>query len=728
MRSEKTAETHKTHRCSMLRAIIVALIVLIIMFSSVSFFRSYNQLDAELEQERMVYVREISNQISTVVYNRRDRLLSQIADSANMLDYVKAESFDDIERLFGDKEKRNCTVVLCDDNGNCYDIYGKQFPMRNNQIFSQILEESTSQYFFEKSTSGQDYWIFTNKIDPKTIDGHRFVAVFELYDIAQFQSLLSLELFNEKGFALIINQDGTVNLRPDHNRVSIGYNAISTFEAWGMPSDVADSIKSDLTSLKSNRLYVNLAGAKWLIDYKSIEDSSEFVLVVTPIAVTSAGVTSSLQLSLLSVGGVIGGIALLLFVFVLYNTQLAKKRNMELYELKLQAKMVESKNDFLAKMSHDIRTPLNAIIGMNFLATTQVEENAPVMENLKNVDTSAKYLIGILNDILDMSKIESGKMEIHNDKFQLCELLNDIEMVVKTQAQEKEIAFVQKTEPNTQGCYIGDKLRIQQILMNLISNALKFTPEGGRITVETALAEKKDDIATIRFSVSDTGIGMTDEFLKNIFTPFTQDGSDIAHKYGGSGLGLSITKSFVDMMEGSISVESHKNEGSTFMMLLPLKISKQTAPKAEEAVTAIDEGRLEGKRVLLVEDNNINMVIAKKLLLMFRMQVEEAVNGKAALELFLSNPVGYYSVIVSDIRMPEMDGYELAEQIRSSSHPDAAVVPILAMSANAFDDDVAASLSHGMNAHLKKPVDVTELKKTLCIHVREEDASLESKT
>lgn len=720
MSSKNTAAPSKKQGRAIWRPIGAFLILLFIGLSCVSFFRNYSRLNTELEQERMIYVREISNQISTVVFNRRERLLSQIADSASMLGCIEADSFEDVQNLYGDKQKQDYVIVLCDENGKYYGIDGKQFPLQNNQMFSQMQEQDTSQYFFEKSTSGQDYWIFTHKIESQTIDGHTFVAVFELYNVAQFQSLLSLELFDEQGFALILNQDGTVNLRPDHNSVNVGFNAINTFMSWGMPSDMSDGMRADLTNLKDNRFYVELSDAKWLIDYKNIKGSSEFVLVVTPIAVTSAGVTSSLQFSLLSIGGIIGGISLLLFAFVLHNTQLAKKRNQELYELKLQAKTVESKNDFLAKMSHDIRTPLNAIIGMNFLATTQVRESDPVMENLKNVDTSAKYLLGILNDILDMSKIESGKMELHADEFLMGELLTGIDVIVNAQASEKEIIYTETLQPNAQGCYIGDRLRIQQILMNLISNALKFTPEGGRITVETALVETKDDIATLRFAVSDTGIGMTDEFMKSIFMPFTQDGSNISHKYGGSGLGLSITKSFVDMMGGHISVTSKKDKGSTFVVLLPLKISSQAAPSIQAETVPLDESLLVGKRVLLVEDNNINMMIAKKVLMMFGMQIDESVNGKLALERFLVSPAGYYSVIVSDIRMPEMDGYELAEQIRSSSHPDAKLIPILAMSANAFDDDVAASLSHGMNAHLKKPMDVGELKKALCMYVRDE--------
>lgn len=700
--------------------LIICIIVLLsgALFSVIYIIRNYQRLDEELKLERTVYINEISSQISTAVYHHRDWLLDQISSSASMLDYAGASSFEDIQQLYKDKLNSDYTLVLCDDKGRCFDVYGNPFPIQNHQRLSKTLSSDTSEYFFEKAANGVDYWVFASPIKPREIENNRFVAILEIYDIEQFQSVLSLELFEDEGIALIISNDGTVNLGPSSANIEMGYNAINTFEELGMPKERADIIKEDLTQCVDNRLYANFLNTSWLIDYNNIQGSDEYVLVLVPIAVTSAGVTQSLRASMLGVGGMITCIATLVLVFVLRSTHLAKIRNKQLYDLQLRTKIVESKNDFLAKMSHDIRTPLNAIIGMNYIAVAQVEKDSPVLDSLNKIDTAAKYLLSILNDILDMSKIESGKMDIHQVEFSMNELLTSIKSIVEIQAREKDILFVLKVHEELSPFYIGDSLRINQILMNLVSNALKFTSEGGRITVNVEKVEKNGEEETIRFMVADNGIGMTETFIQHIFEPFTQDGSEIENQYGGSGLGLAIVKNLVEQMHGQVDVESKKGVGTTFTVLLPLKVAQGMPETNEEVPELLDENCLVGMRILLVEDNELNRIIARKILRMFQMEIDEAADGQAGLNQFMDKPAGYYAAIITDIRMPVMDGYEMSERIRHSKHPDGASIPIFAMSANAFDDDVAAASTHGMDAYLKKPINVDELKATLCRYAK----------
>lgn len=710
------SERSKTIKKRTLPAILIlcsALIILGTGLSAVHILQSYQKLDQELKLERTVYVNEISSQISTSVYHQRDWLLEQVTSSASALDFADVSSFDDLQRLYKDKLTSDSILILCSDQGKCFDVYGKPFPIQNNQRLAKVLKADTAEYFFEKSATGTDYWVFASPIEPRNIDGDRFVAVFEIYNVEQFQSVLSLDLFDDEGIALIINRDGTVNLSPDAGSLELGYNVIHTLQELGMSDGDASTIKTELLQYKDNRLYVNFANNSWLIDYNNIQGTDEFVLVMVPIAVTSAGVIQSLRATMLGVGGTITGIAALVLLFILRSVHLAKKRNKELYNLQLRSKVVESKNDFLAKMSHDIRTPLNAIIGMNYIATTQVEEDSPAKESLSKIDSAAKYLLSILNDILDMSKIECGKMEIHQTVFCMDEMLSSIHSIIDIQASEKGVAFELKADQSIKPYYIGDDLRINQILMNLVSNALKFTSSGGHIGIKIEIAEKDEDKETLRFIVSDDGIGMSEEFLQHIFDPFTQDGSEIGHVYGGSGLGLAIVKNLTEQMDGQIDVSSVKDKGSTFTVVLPLKVSHQAPESMLENAELRDETTLEGMRILLAEDNEMNRIIATEILQMFQVEVEEAVDGKAALENFLDKPSGYYTAIITDIRMPVMDGYEMADQIRHSPHPDGASIPIFAMSANAFDDDVAAAVSHGMNDYLKKPIDVDELKRTL---------------
>lgn len=700
--------------------LIICIIVLLsgVLFSIIFIIQNYQRLNEELKLERTVYVNEISSQISAAVYHHRDWLLEKISSSASMLDYTGASSFEDIQRLYKDKLDSNYTLVLCDDKGRCFDVYGNPFPIQNHQRLSQTLSSDTSEYFFEKAANGIDYWVFSSPILPRQIDDNRFVVVLEVYDVEQFQSVLSLELFEDEGITLIISSDGTVNLSPSNVNIKMGYNAINTFEELGMPKERVDIIKKDLVQGVDNRLYANFLNTSWLIDYNNIKGSDEYVLVLVPIAVTSAGVTQSLQASMIGVGGMITCIATLVLVFVLRSTHLAKIRNKQLYDLQLRTKVVESKNDFLAKMSHDIRTPLNAIIGMNYIAVTQVEKDSPVLDSLNKIDTAAKYLLSILNDILDMSKIESGKMDIRQNEFSMNELFESIRSMVEIQAREKNIFFELKTHEELSPFYIGDSLRINQILMNLVSNALKFTPEGGHITVSVEMVEKSGEEETIRFIVTDDGIGMTETFIQHLFEPFTQDGSEIENQYGGSGLGLAIVKNLVEQMHGQVDVNSKKGVGSTFTILLPLKVARGMLKANDEVLEPLDEDCLAGVRILLVEDNELNRIIARKIMQMFHMEIDEATDGQAGLEQFMDKPAGYYAAIITDIRMPVMDGYEMSERIRHSEHPDRASIPIFAMSANAFDDDVAAASTHGMNAYLKKPIDVAELKVTLCKYAK----------
>lgn len=704
----------KSHTLPMILIICIITLLSGVFLSVIYIIQNYQRLDEELKLERTVYINELSQQISTAVYQRRDRLLDQTSDSASMLDFAGADSYEDIRQLYKNKVDSDYTLILCDDQGKCFDVYGNPFPIQNNRRLSRTLDSGDPEYFFEKAANGIDYWVFACPIEPQQIGNNRFVMILELYNVEQFQSVLSLELFEDEGIALTINSNGTVNLRPANNNLKMGYNAIHTFEELGMPKETADTIKKDMKQRTNNRLYTDFLDTSWLIDYNNIQGSDEYVLVLVPIAVTSAGVTQSLRASMLGVGGLITCIATLVLAFVLYSTHLAKKRNRQLYELQLRARVVESKNDFLAKMSHDIRTPLNAIIGMNYIATTQVEKDSPAMDSLNKIQIAAKYLLSILNDILDMSKIESGKMEIRQVEFSMEELLASIHSIVEIQAKEKGVSFVLKAHPGLSTFYIGDGLRINQILMNLVSNALKFTSSGGHITVKVSLLERREDVESIRFVVSDDGIGMTEAFMQRIFEPFTQDGSDIGNQYGGSGLGLAIVKNLVEQMQGQIDVTSKKNEGSTFTVVLPLKSVQSAQDVQSQQPEHLDEGCLAGMRILLVEDNELNRMIAREILQMFQIEVEEAVDGKAGLERFMDQREGYYTAIITDIRMPVMDGYEMSDGIRRSGHPEASSIPIFAMSANAFDDDVAAASSHGMNAYLKKPIDVEQLKATLC--------------
>lgn len=373
----------------------------------------------------------------------------------------------------------------------------------------------------------------------------------------------------------------------------------------------------------------------------------------------------------------------------------------------------KAKSEFLSRMSHEIRTPMNAIIGMTNIALGFVEDNQNARDCLEKIDTSTKYLLSLINDILDMSRIESGKMTVSKETFQLEKMVRELEILIRPQTEAKEL-HLEIVKDFKDANLIGDELRLNQVMINLTGNALKFTPKGGTITVKIEQVVQEEDLAAIRFAVKDTGIGISKENLSRIFEAFEQEESTTAHKYGGTGLGLAISSNLVRLMGGSLAVDSIEGEGSEFYFTIQFELSKEKIVESENVQEEKEESYdFTGRRVLLVEDNDLNSEIAETILGMVGCEVEAAKNGQEAVDKFLETPVNYYDVILMDIRMPLMDGFEATKLIRTSKKEDARVVPIIALSANAFDEDTKKSIDAGMNGHLAKPIDMKYLYKVL---------------
>ncbi len=526
-----------------------------------------------------------------------------------------------------------------------------------------------------------------------------------------------------------------------------------------------------------------------------------------------------------------------------HTIQLEKTNNALTIAVAKAEHAMDARTRFFSQMSHEIRTPMNAIVGLTELAQVHVHNPEMVEEYLTKIGASSKVLLSIINDVLDMSSIENNKLKIASTEFDLGQVLDNIESIYLSQCKAKGIEFSMKKNIANQHL-VGDSLRINQILLNLISNAFKFTESGGRIEMVASEISRKGDVVFIRFTVEDTGSGMTKEMLERLFKPFEQESALTARKHGGSGLGMSITKNLVDLMDGSINVESAKDVGTRFTVDIPFKTvgtlqvetevegsqlkallvggdaqqleylqllatqfgvsavaclssedgsnfdvevigkdfsvciidelsvaeatvrliehfrqllgddailvlaSSKNRTELPDIITSgkvdryikkpilqsdisslmesinTDEGKEEatvdfgGKTVLLAEDNEINAEIMIEILDMVNVKADHARNGKEALDMFCASEKGTYVAILMDLQMPEMDGIEAAKAIRASSHPEAATIPIVAQSANAFNEDVAMALSAGMNAHVSKPISTKELYETLekCIN------------
>lgn len=373
-----------------------------------------------------------------------------------------------------------------------------------------------------------------------------------------------------------------------------------------------------------------------------------------------------------------------------------------------------AKTMFLSNMSHDIRTPMNAIIGFTTLALNHISEQAMVKTYLDKIKSSSNHLLSLINDVLDMSRIESGKMKINKTVSTVEKIVGDVDTVMQSQIQMKHLEYSLIKRGNLTRPVMMDGLRLNQILINIVGNAVKYTPDYGKVQfMITEMPSISDNTSSYQFRIKDNGIGMSKKFLEKIFTPFERDENKAIAKIQGTGLGLAITKSLVDIMEGSIFVKSEEGKGSEFLVCFDLENAKEGELSVEEKKENVYESSVidsfKDVRILLVEDNELNREIATELLKSVGFILDEAENGSQAVQMVNDSPAGYYKVILMDVMMPVMNGYESTKKIRSLEDKAKANVPIIAMTANAFEEDKNQAIECGMDKFVSKPFDINDL-------------------
>lgn len=397
------------------------------------------------------------------------------------------------------------------------------------------------------------------------------------------------------------------------------------------------------------------------------------------------------------------------------NSMVSRLRNLLLSEKQLvqeKASLAAAKGDFLAMMSHEIRTPLNVIIGMAQLGMRSNFDDKKKRDTFADINVASTHLLSLLNDILDMSKIDAGKLELSNAPFSIEEDITHLQLLISAKAQEQELELQVETEGIEHIVVNGDKLRLNQVLLNLLSNAMKFTEKNKNVTLSVKVLNKTDENVSIRFMVIDEGIGMSQEKLDKIFNPFEQADTSITRSFGGTGLGLSISKSIVELMGGKINVESKLGQGSRFWF--DVTFNYGVLDKADSSKSSLlEEGSLAQYRALIVDDALLNRKVLCTFLEKTGIKMEEAASGEEAIEKYLHSPVGYYNIIFMDIHMPNMNGYEATEKIRRSDKMDALTVPIIAVTADAFKETEERVLVCGMNGFISKPINFAKLSETV---------------
>ncbi len=371
-----------------------------------------------------------------------------------------------------------------------------------------------------------------------------------------------------------------------------------------------------------------------------------------------------------------------------------------------------AKTAFLSSMSHEIRTPMNAIIGLDNIALHETNIPQHTRDELEKIGSSARHLLALINDILDMSRIESGRMVLKAEEFSFREMVEQINIIIHGQCEDKGLTYDSRTIGQTDDYFVGDALRLRQIIINILGNSVKFTDSPGTVTFTVEQCDNNDDTRILHFTMKDTGVGMDESFIPKLFEPFSQEDATTTNRYGGSGLGMAITKNMVDLMGGTITVESQKSIGTTFTVDLPLQKADHTDALEEPTVSAPNVS-VAGLHVLIAEDVELNAEVLEDLLEMEEITSEWAENGKRAVEMFRESEAGHFNVILMDMRMPVMDGITATKEIRKLDRPDAEKILIIALTANAFEEDIKHCLQAGMNAHLSKPVDIDQLKDLL---------------
>ena len=665
---------------------------------------------------------------------------------------VRSIELDRNKKFFEAWQKESeSTLIFLQENGKAITTDGTKLRV---DMPSKLLLDLRNGYNIGKlvtldyNQKKKDGYLVAIPCQEYTIKGETYTAIGTLYDHSKLDSMLSVKSYNGNAYLFMLDNDGNITYtNQKEDKFFRNYFLLKHLKGdQAITEEEADSLQKKLDGREQGVELVE-SDKPYYLGYCPIENNNTMLICIVEKSVVD-NVLRDYQKTIVFETILMAGFILLLFAGLFYsisrrslaeqkaeyekrnneiqtqamkemeesNKKLKKAKNITTEALQTAENANKAKTDFLSNMSHDIRTPMNAIIGMTSLIRHDAGNKAKVIEYADKIDISSQHLLGIINNVLDMSKIEAGKTVFKYTDFSILDFITELNTIFHSQIDEKNQTLTIIKENIRHEWVNGDQVHLMQIFSNLVSNAVKYTQEGGKIQFLVEECETKSSVyAKYRFLVSDNGMGMSADFKDTIFDAFTRAESSMTNKIQGTGLGMAITKNLVEAMGGTIDVESELGQGSCFEVLIDLRIAEDRfVSSAEQAEKDEPAGNvLKGMRFLCAEDNELNAEILMELLKIEGAECTICENGKRVLEAFEQSAPGDYDMILMDVQMPVMNGYEATKAIRRSSHELAKTIPIIAMTANAFSEDIQHSLAAGMNAHVSKPVEMKVLEKTI---------------
>ena len=713
------------------------------------FFLYHIYIQDIIYEERLNQMEEVTHQMFQNLEDVIDSHWGRVTEECNYLKAANVQTTDELCRQMKKKYELSAyadhkiTLMAVDSEGRYYTQDGYIGLFRDLDYFEDNPDQIS--FVFDSMTDNQSEMVFLKRLsEPIELQNGEEKTTLSYFGIAQNMEQLnpyfSCDAYNGNNSVYVLDDNGFKLFNSNQVELIKGHNVFSVLQNMKyLHNSSFDKTKAELEKKGCSYSNAILDGTEYFYALKRLENAEWTLIFLVPAEYVA---TNTLRLVnfvmvFIVIFTVIAAVCVMLGIsFVMrrnqqeairverennarletVNTELrqAKQAADEAFQVAQEAN--RSKSSFLANMSHDIRTPMNAITGITSLLEYDAENEEKVREYAKKIDVSAQHLLGIINDVLDMSKIEAGKTVFKYSDFSILELMQEIQMMFRPQAEGKHQMMVMNHDNIEHEWVNGDKVHMMQIFSNLLSNAVKYTQEGGKIQFLVEEYETKSRAyAKYRFVVSDNGMGMSADLKDTIFDAFTRAESSLTNKIQGTGLGMAITRNLVEAMGGTIDVESELGQGSCFEVFMDLKIAedRSVALAAQEETDEQDDNILQGMRFLCAEDNELNAEILTELLKIEGAECTICENGEEILKAFEQSAPGDYDMILMDVQMPVMNGYEATKAIRRSSHKLAKTIPIIAMTANAFSEDIQHSLAAGMTAHVSKPVEMKVLEKTI---------------